>query len=51
VFKEYWAKARLALGIPRLRPHDLWAMFARETHARGADWKAVQGLLATRPQR
>jgi integrase len=44
-FKKYWAKARVALGIPRLRPHDLRVMFARETHARGADLKAVQGLL------
>ena len=35
----------VALGIPRLRPHDLRVMFARETHARGADLKAVQGLL------
>jgi integrase len=40
-----WAKTRVALGIPRLRPHDLRVMFARETHARGADLKAVQGLL------
>ena len=38
-------QARVALGIPRLRPHDLRVMFARETHARGADLKAVQGLL------
>lgn len=44
-FKKYWAKARVALGIPRLRPHDLRVMFARETHSRGADLKAVQGLL------
>ena len=45
VSQKYWAKARVALGIPRLRLHDLRVMFARETHARGADLKAVQGLL------
>ena len=44
-FKKYWAKSRAALGVPRLRPHDLRVMFVRETCARGADVKAVQGLL------
>jgi integrase len=44
-FKKYWAKSRAALGVPRLRSHDLRVMFVRETCARGADVKAVQGLL------
>lgn len=43
--RRHWDKARRALGLPKLRRHDLRVTFARMLASKGADLKTIQGLL------
>lgn len=44
-FIRWWSKARLELGLPTLRRHDLRVTFARELNSKNVDLKTIQGLL------
>lgn len=44
-FKRAWRRARVAVGLPELRRHDLRVTFARQLASKGADLKTIQGLL------
>lgn len=43
--KRHWDRARVAIGLPKLRRHDLRVTFARQLHDHGAPLKTIQGLL------
>ncbi len=44
-FRRAWGKARKAIGLPNLRPHDLRVTFARQLDDKGVSLKTIQGLL------
>tara|TARA_Y100000310_G_scaffold46382_1_gene43102 strand:+ start:5649 stop:6098 length:450 start_codon:yes stop_codon:yes gene_type:complete len=43
--RRAWDKARKAIGLPHLRPHDLRVTFARQLSEKGVSLKTIQGLL------
>lgn len=44
-FRRAWDRARRAVGLPRLRVHDLRVAFARELASAGVDLATIQDLL------